>query len=135
LDQSMHPINVGDITLQFRRADTTQTIFRIDVKGTTTFSFYVPCQTPTGGTPDQCIYHPHEGDWRDVTFQLHGTEADLVVMALSGGGVASSAPAHLRFTSVDVAGGLYYWSTALRGTYRLLFGAKRALPFISPASA
>jgi hypothetical protein len=135
LDQSTHPANIGDITLQFRRADATQTVFRIDVRGTTTFTFYVPCQTPQGGLPEECLYHPHEGDWRDITYQLHGTEADIVVMAEVGTSVAASAPVHVRFTSVDVAGGLYYWSTALRGTYRLLFGAKRALPFIRPATA
>jgi hypothetical protein len=131
----MHPANVGDITIQFRRADTTQTVFRIDVRGTTTFTFYVPCQTPAGGLPQECIYHPHEGDWRDLTYQLHGTEADVFVMAQAGANVATSAPVHVRFTSVDVSGGLYYWSTALRGTYRLLFGARRALPFITPATA
>jgi hypothetical protein len=134
LNESAHPINVGDITIQFRRADTTQTVFRIDVMGSTTYHFYVPCQTLAGGDPSECVYHPHEGDWRDITLNLRGTDAELVILALSTGGVASSAPVALHFTSVDVAGGLYYWSTAVRGTYRLLFGAKRALPFITPAT-
>ena len=134
LAQSVHPINLGDITFQFRRADVSQTVFRIDVVGTATYSFYVPCQTLVGGAPEECVYHPHEGDWRDVTFHLRGTEATVVVLALAGASVASSAPTPIRFTSVDVAGGLYYWSTALRGTYRLLFGARKALPFITPAT-
>jgi len=108
LDQSMHPNNVGDITIQWRRANTTQTVFRIEVRGTTTYTFYVPCQTPMGGLPEECLYHPHEGDWRDITYNLHGTEADLVVSAQAGTNVANSAPVHLRFTSADVAGRLYY---------------------------
>src|SRR5262249_12903955 len=124
----------GDITFQFRRADVSQTAFRIDVVGTTTYSFYVPCQTLIGGPPEECVYHPHEGDWRDVTFHLRGTDATVTVLALVGGSVATSAPVPIRFTTVDVAGGLYYWSTALRGTYRLLFGARKALPFITPAT-
>jgi Tol biopolymer transport system component len=34
-----------------------------------------------------------------------------------------------------VEGGLYFWSTALQGMYRLVFGARKAAPFIVPGSA
>jgi hypothetical protein len=33
-----------------------------------------------------------------------------------------------------VEGGLYYFSTALQGLYRLVFGARKAQPFIAPGS-
>jgi len=134
LDGSMHPINIGDITFQFRRTDVSQTVFRIDVQGDTTYSFYVPCQTLNGGAANECVFHAHDGDWRDITFHLRGKTATIVVKALTGASVATSLPINVRYSSVDVAGGLYYWSTSLPGTYRLLFGAKRALPFITPAT-
>ncbi|HEY3665833.1 MAG TPA: hypothetical protein VGL19_07535, partial [Polyangiaceae bacterium] len=80
----------------------------------------------------------------NVTNQLKGEDALLTVAASdgAGGAISVSSPVHLRFTYAPVPGGLYYWSAHPPNTppgapdqgttFRLAFGARRAVPFIRP---
>jgi hypothetical protein len=153
---ALHPMNISDVTFQWRRGPVTQTLFRIRVSasgasgGAGPFDFYVPCQPPVAqGTPtplDQCTYALPPGSWLDLALKSRGQQVTVEVGAVdddpaAGGAVAVSDPQPLSFSADPVEGGLYYWSThntiaaGFGATYRLLFGARKALPFIAPSSA
>ncbi|HET6282452.1 MAG TPA: hypothetical protein VFH73_15925 [Polyangia bacterium] len=142
---SMHPINLPDITFHWRRGmGASQTLFRIRATATTagspTYDFYVRCKTPPGtDTPpaqEECVYDLPPGAWLALASQNKGGEVSFTVAGTGdqGGPVATSDARTLWFSPDGVKGGLYYWSVGLRGTYRLLFGASKATPFIRPES-
>jgi hypothetical protein len=151
---ALHPMNISDVTFQWRRGPATQTLFRIRVRlvaagvAVGPFDFYVPCKPPAVAPPpalDQCTYAMPPGAWLDVALQSRGQQVSAEVDAVdddpgAGGAVALSDPQLLSFSSDPVEGGLYYWSThstttaSFGATYRLLFGARKALPFIAPNS-
>ncbi len=146
---SLHPINVADLSVHFRRhPGVAQTIFRLRFQraaggqaGGEGYDFFVPCTPPVDAplppAQDECVYALPVGAWLDLATALRGQAATLTVAATdgAGGSVATSAPLPLAFSPGAVEGGLYYWSTGLQGTYRLLFGARKAKPFIVPNSA
>jgi hypothetical protein len=141
LADSQHPINLGQITFHWRRGAASQTLFRIRVAGKETGDFYVGCEPPTVDPPpppDECVFTMPEGAWRELAANDRGSEVELTIAAADPGGngkATVSAPVKITFSSGAVEGGLYYWSTALQGTYRVLFGGKKAVPFITPNSA
>ena len=145
LDESTEPSNIYDLDIQWRRRRSAQKLFRIRVESPSLpygrFDLFTQCFPKNDG----CHYNVPEQAWsKNVTEVLRGSDARLTVAASDGlGGVISvSEPVHLRFTYAPVPGGLYYWSAhppdAPPGspdqgtTYRLAFGARRAVPFISP---
>ncbi len=137
LADSMHPINLPDITFQWRKGTAEQTVFRIRLTGASaTYDFYVPCGAIAGAEPDECAYTMPEGNWAELAFANRNQSVSVELSAAdsSGANLGSSAAITLRFSPSSVSGGLYYWSTDIRGTYRLLFGAKKAEPLITPSS-
>jgi hypothetical protein len=134
LDGAMHPINIGQITLQWKRGATSSQVFRITLARAdgTLYQFYVPCEV------DDCQFSPPPAAWLTLAFQnrdgvlaatIDGTDGQ-------GGPVYTSPPIAVRFSPDAVAGGLYYWTGGSTGgtTYRLPFGASKATPFIVPNS-
>lgn len=140
---SMHPINLADITFQWRRAqDVAQTVFRIRLQriNSDVFEFFVPCKHVTGGPtalPNECVYALPPGAWIDLATTSPGETLTVDVSAAnpaSPGTYAQSAPMTISFTPTDVRGGFYYWSNDLQGTERVLFGARTTTNFIVPSS-
>jgi hypothetical protein len=137
LQQSMHAINLPDITFQWRKGSAEQTLFRIRLaSATTTYDFHVGCGAIEGGEADECAFHMPEGNWIEMAVANRGGSVNVEVAGVdaSGGALGVSTPTELLFSPASVTGGLYYWSTEIRGSYRLLFGARQAEPLITPAS-
>lgn len=140
LDGSVHPPNLPEITVQWRRPRLEQTLFRLRIAGAATrFEAYTPCFAVADG----CRFSLPETRWLEISRALRGREATLVVSGTDpeGRAVAHSEPVRLRFTPEDLTSGLYYWSTRFQGNddrgtiFRLVFGERRAQPFIEPESA
>jgi hypothetical protein len=128
---SMHPINLGDITFQWSQGKSQNQVFRVEVTGgSRTYDFYLPC------TRSQCIYQMPQMAWLAMADALHGQTVTFTIAGSNGKGgpVSVSSPMTITFSPEAVRGGLYYWSTRLRGVYRLTFGAAKAQPFIQPRS-
>jgi WD40-like Beta Propeller Repeat len=128
---SMHPINLGDITFQWSQGKPRNTVFRIEVTApSASYDFFVPC------TRAQCIYQMPSQAWLAMASAARGQTVTFTVAGSDGRGgpVSTSAPITISFSPEAVRGGLYYWSTRLRGVYRLTFGARKALPYIQPSS-
>jgi hypothetical protein len=143
LEGSMHPINLADITFQWRRAqDVAQTVFRIRLQriNDDVFEFFVPCKHVTGGPgamANECVYRLPPGAWIDLATMASGETVTADVAAADPGRpgtYALSAPMQLSFSPEDVRGGFYYWSNDLQGTERVLFGARETTPFIVPST-
>lgn len=133
LADSMHPLNLTQITFQWRRANSAQSDFRIRLSAADkTYDFFVPCAAIEGATSDECAASMPEGNWLDLAIAERGQSVAVTISALDGTALAQSAPVTIRFSSQAVTGGLYYWSTGIRGTYRVVFGQKTASPFIEP---
>jgi hypothetical protein len=144
---ALYPVNLADITFQWRRAAVgTQHLFRIRVTGSSGsgdihFDFFVPCkQTPSSIVPEECAYALPPGAWLETIGRNRGQRMDIAVAAVDStpgkeNQVATSDELRLNVSPDSLVGGLYYWSTKLRGTYRLLFGGRKAQPFISPNSS
>jgi hypothetical protein len=139
LDGAIHPINLADITFQWRRAPGgAQTVFRIRLRRSngTIFEFFVPCNpAATAGPPvdTQCVYSMPPGAWLDAATTARGETLSVEVAGVDPGHpgtYAPSDPISLAFSLEDVRGGLYYWSSAITGTERLLFGARAPTPYI-----
>jgi WD40-like Beta Propeller Repeat len=135
LDSAMHPINIGQITLQWSRGAATSRVFRFALAQPdgTRYELYAPCTTSA------CTMVPPPAAWLTIarlnldgrlTATVEGTDG-------AGGPVYRSPPIEVRFSPDAVAGGLYYWTQGDAGgtTYRLPFGAVQATPFIVPRSA
>jgi hypothetical protein len=140
LPGSLHPINIGDITFHWHRASPAQTLFRIHLSGAgRAYDFYVPCDRPASvpqpAREDACVHVMPPAPWLNLAAENRGTTMQVAVAATDGKGpVATSAPQELSFSPSPVEGGLYYFSTALQGLYRLAFGSRKALPFIVPGT-
>ena len=145
LDETTEPSNIYELDIQWRRRRSAQKLFRIRVESGALpygrFDLYTECFPKNDG----CHYNVPEAAWsQNVTSVLRGADALLTVAASDGvgGPISVSPPIHLRFTYAPVPGGLYYWSAhppdAPPGspdqgtTFRLAFGARRAVPFIRP---
>jgi hypothetical protein len=147
LTGAMYPVNLSDLTVHWRRTPgAMQRLFRIRATGVpgpadVHFDFLVPCQAPPGSiAPEECVYSLPPGAWLDALGRNRGQRLDIVVSAVDSAPgrnnqVASSDGVRLTVSPDSLGGGLYYWSTKLRGTLRLLFGARKAQPFITPDSS
>jgi hypothetical protein len=138
---SMHPINLADITFQWRRGPgAAQTLFRIRARKLSkdTFEFYVPCNDAStqGGVPQmdlECVYHMPPGAWIDLATAAHGESVTVDIAGVDPtrpGIVATSEPMTISFSPEYVAGGFYYWSTSIQGAMRLLFGGRPVQQYI-----
>jgi hypothetical protein len=143
LAASIHPINLADITFQWRRApDVAQTVFRIRLRRVNgdTFEFFAPCSHTSAVPPaidTECVYHLPPGAWIDLAQTSRGQALTVDVSGVDpnrAGSVATSDPITISFTPEYVSGGFYYWSTSVQGTMRLLFGGRTRQPFIAASS-
>ncbi|HVZ71544.1 MAG TPA: hypothetical protein VHJ20_04140 [Polyangia bacterium] len=138
---SMQPINLADITFQWRRApDVAQTIFRIRLSRINgdIFEFFVPCNHTNAAVDAECVYHLPPGAWLDLAQTGRGEQLVVDVTGVDPkrvGSVAPSDPTAISFTPEYVSGGFYYWSTSITGTMRLLFGGRTHQPFVVPKTA
>jgi len=135
LDGAMHPINIGQITLQWSRGAPTSKVFRITLlrdADQTRYDFYVPCAV------DACQFSPPPDAWLTLAFQNRDGGLTTTVEGTDGAGgpIYRSPSITVRFSPDWVTGGLYYWTGGTAGgtTYRLPFGAAQATPFIVPNS-
>ena len=133
LGNSMHAMNLDNITFQWMRGADANRIFRIEaVVGDEKYYFFVPCEEA------ECSYKMPSQEWLslgeafsgsgDVTFRVSGTAGD-------GAAVATSDAVPLRFSPGAVRGALYYWASKGRTIKRATFGSDKAVPFIVPESA
>ena len=81
----------------------------------------------------ECTYPMPEPVWKEIAGSNRDRDVALTITAAAEGGTFASSPINVRFSGGRVEGGLYYWSTSLKGTYRLTLGQKKAVPFITPA--
>ena len=151
LENSMHAINILQMTVQWRRADSTQSLFRIRIAGAggggdagaTPWDFFVGCDNPapvvgfavaTGDSANECVFTLPTGSWGAAAWDNRGAAAQITVTATDGqgGAVATSAPLDVHFTPDAVLGAFYYWSTTQQGTMRAALGSSKATLFVAP---
>jgi hypothetical protein len=137
LERSVHPMNLPRITVQWNRATTNQTAFRIRLQRPGDVSSVIdvfvphvaPTNVPTPVQPEDAIYELPETLWRYVARQNAGGELAITVSAYDAlsNRVATSPARTIRFSPAPVEGGLYYLSLEVsRGIKRYLFGAREA---------
>lgn len=144
LPGAMFPINLPEVTVQWTRAGMDQTLFRIRLAapGGQAWDFVSACKPADAPMdamnlmPTECFYTVPTWAWLAIANTQRGKDLNIEVAAITapGGPIASSAAVPIAFSPGIVRGGLYYWSTALQGTYRAVFGGKKAAPFITPMS-
>ena len=130
ISNSLLPPNLLQMRLQWQR-DLTQQVFRIRVRNVAyKAELYVGASLCTA---EKCSYLVPDATWRQLARALAGQQATLSVagVASKGGAVGTSTASALTFAPEDVAGGVYYFSTATRGIKRAPIGAKRAIDFVN----
>src|SRR5689334_20950926 len=137
LSGAMHPMNLGDITFQWRRGREADELFRIDLDSDSQhFRLYVPCGDAGSAAPDACVYRLPESEWLDLGTRFKGATLQAAVTSSAAGATTSakSASIDVLFSPEPVLGGLYYWSQTQAGIMRASFGSKHAELFIAPNS-
>jgi len=132
LENTLHPNNLSDITFQWTKASSKDQVWRIDIAGgADTFHIFLPCSAL------QCVYKMPESEWLDLGKRFAGQEVTVTIVGTDGKGgpVEASMPSKQSYSPEPVVGALYYWAASTRSIKRAQFGAKRAVPFISPKSA
>jgi hypothetical protein len=127
---SLHPTNITDMNVQWtnpQRLAGRSTEFRLRFQNERgTYDVFAPC------TAAECTYAMPEAVWKDIARSNADQDVALTVTGAAGGATFASSAISVRFSAGRVEGGLYYWSTSLKGTYRLTLGQKKAVPFIAP---
>lgn len=131
LDGAMHPVNIDDVTVHFSRGAAANNVFKLHFENERgSYDVYAPC------TVERCQVPVPAAAWRAIASKNAGAEVRLTIHGSSGAGsVESSRPIAVRFSPENVEGGLYYWSTRLQGFYRLVFGQRKAQPYIVPGGS
>lgn len=130
LPGSVHPSNLSLLTLHFRRGNPEQTLFEVVLKAESgERRFYLPCLSAGG---DACTYQVPETFWRDAAIKFKGENAELSLRGASDSDVSAAATIPISFSAQGVEGGLYYWSSAGWSLYRLVFGGRQAVAYITP---
>jgi Tol biopolymer transport system component len=140
LEGSMHPRNLVNISFLWRKANSTDDLFRIVVQGPDAKTYYLyfscgggltGCQKPplisASGKPDI-----PDAEWFDLGKKYAGQQVTLIVQETTstGGAVYQSDPLHVYFSPDEVLGTLYYWAAADWSIKRATFGAREAVRFI-----
>ncbi len=137
LDNTMHPVNASQMRFQWHRGATTNSLFRIDAVGEDgkTSRFYVS-GTHYRMFAYETFFDMPESDWLWLGADYAGKSVTITISATDGAGgpVATSAPIKAYFSPEPVYGSLYYWAAAQEELKRANFGAKQAVPFVSPES-
>jgi hypothetical protein len=141
---SLHPLNLGAITFQWRSVNLNRKYYHLRITATAApqrrYDFYIPCQLPPPGdpavTPDQCTFPMPARAWRLLADENRDGEVTITVQAADESSflVASGAPVNIAFTAAPLDAGLYYFSTGRTGILRAPIGGA-AQPFILPGTA
>jgi hypothetical protein len=127
---SLHPTNLTDMNVQWtnpQRLAGRSTQFRLRFQNERgTYDVFAPC------TAAECSYPMPEAVWKEIAGSNRDRDVALTVTGASDAATFASSPINVHFSAGRVEGGLYYWSTSLKGTYRLTLGQKKAVPFIAP---
>jgi hypothetical protein len=145
LQNSMHAINILQMTVQWTRSDATQSLFRIRIAGAKNWDFYAGCDhpaavagfsVPSGTLANECVFTLPTGSWGAAAWDNKGASVQLTVAATDGqgGAVATSPALVIDFTPDAVQGAFYYWSTTKQGTMRAPLGSSKASLFVAPGS-
>jgi hypothetical protein len=148
LTDSEHPIDLRQLTVQFRRGRDDFRVFRVRLESIAkgvAYDFFTPCLSVQG---DGCRYLLQGPTWNAAREELLGVPARLTVTGSTGkrGVLKTSVPVPLGFTESQLSNkGFYYWTTVARyteegeksdtGIFRLPFGADQAEPFLMPNTA
>jgi TolB protein len=138
---SVHPLNLSDLTVQWRRdAAGTQKYFRLRVTSTADVSrrylLYIPCRPPppipAPPPPAACTYPVPRSLWAAVAAENRAGEVALQIDATdpARGLVAPSSEVRISFAPGPIGGGVYYWSSERQGPFRALLGAGPAEPVV-----
>lgn len=143
LDGAMHPRDLRQLTVQFRRGRSDFRVFRVRIEALGSgiaYDFFTPCLAVDD---DGCRYVLNGGVWDNARAELVGKPAVLTVTGATAlqGLLKASAPVSLGIVEGNLENkGFYYWTTvtdfiddrSTAGIYRLPFGADQAEPFIMP---
>jgi hypothetical protein len=130
---SLHPINLRDITFQWRRAPgADQRLFRLRMvprafAAERPWDFYVPCASPDVAPPppaESCVFVLPDRAWRTIAVASRGAE---VAVTIAGRDVvrqvvATSPAVTVAFSPAAVEGGLHYLVPDTRELRRHVFG-------------
>ena len=130
-DGTMLARNINQMNIQWT-GKAGYTMYKIHLEGgAVNMSFYLGASLCAGGT--QCSFRPSDAAWQAIARSAStGGPVTMTVEGTAGAGmpVGRSPAQSLLFSPEDVKGGLYYFSTSIRGIKRLPFGASQATDFI-----
>ncbi|MFO0606763.1 MAG: hypothetical protein U0324_26560 [Polyangiales bacterium] len=115
LDGAIFPANLGDVEVHVTKTHASQSIARVWFTGThVDLSMYGRCQA-IPNAPMGCAITVDRALVASLVAASEGAEMNLRVRlaAPDGSQLAESAPREVRWTSVNLTGALYYWSTRL----------------------
>jgi len=146
LSGAVHPRDLSQLTVQFRRGRSDFQVFRMRVEAVDSgvgYDFFTPCLAIHA---DGCRYMLQGALWNNARAELLGKAARLTVTGATAlhGVLKTSAAVALDVVESSLGNkGFYYWTTVPRysgnaepetGIYRLPFGADQAEPFIMPST-
>lgn len=143
LDGAVHPRDLRQLTVQFRRGRSDFQVFRVRIEAPAAdiaYDFFTPCLAVND---DGCRYLLDGKVWDQARDELVGKGAVLTVSGATAlhGVEKASPPVSLDIVEGNLENkGFYYWTTVTNyvddkptaGIYRLPFGADQAEPFIMP---
>ena len=84
----MYPINIGEITFQWRRGDGESRVFRLRIDGDgDRYDFYVPCTIAT------CLYALPAAGWLAISYAHPGRALQATIEGTDGAGPVFRSPA------------------------------------------
>jgi WD40-like Beta Propeller Repeat len=147
LSGSAHPVDLRQLTVQFRRGRADFRVFRVRVEAVEqrlAFDFFTPC---IAVGDDGCRYALEPTVWDAARAELVGKSLRLSVTGSAGvqGAQRSSPAVPLSVVDTNLRNkGFYYWASVPQysgsnvprtGIFRLPFGADQAEPFLMPGTA
>jgi len=143
LDGAVHPRDLRQLTVQFRRGRSDFEVFRVRLEAPAVgvaYDFFTPCLALDR---DGCRYLLQGAVWDNARAELLGKAVVLTVTGATAlhGVTKTSRPVALEVVEGNLENkGFYYWTTvpafvdnkSTAGIYRLPFGADQAEPFIMP---
>ncbi|HEY6078502.1 MAG TPA: hypothetical protein VIW29_06855, partial [Polyangiaceae bacterium] len=147
LADSVHPKDLSQLTVQFRRGRSDFSVFRLRIEaadGSVVYEFFTPCFAADG---DGCRYLLTGETWAAARDELEDKPVVLTVTGSTArhGVIKSAEPVPFRISPSQLQNkGFYYWTSVpiysgtpgeqATGIFRLPFGADRAEPFIMPGT-
>ncbi len=141
---SAHPLDLRQLTVQFRRGRSDFRVFRVRVAAPEqdlAFDFFTPC---IAVGDDGCRYLLEGRVWDSARAELVGKHARLTITGSTAVDGVQKSSATLPLSVVDANlrnKGFYYWAAVpdgnnvpRTGIFRLPFGADQAEPFLMPGT-